>query len=715
MQTSRPVFRHSELKRVLAPQSVAIVGASNRDGAFGARAFDNLRDFTGEVFLVNAKYDEIKGKKCYPSLASLPTVPDCVLIATAKEQVEDVALQCAELGVGGIVIFASGYSETGKEEDIAAQRRLQQLASASGLKIVGPNCIGMANYLTNGIVSFAGVPRPKGPLTSHTIGLVSQSGALSFALGQAQEHGTSFSHIFASGNACDVDVADQVAFLAEEPSCKAIACVFEGIADPLRLLEAASIAAANNKAVVLYKMARSSLGASAAMSHTGSLAGSNEAYEAAFAKAGIISVGSLEALIETAVFFAKAPSPLASGVAVVATSGGASVIAADEAEANGVSLPQPASVTTDILLQHIPDFGSAKNPCDVTAQVANNPASLYACAEALFKDSAYGVVIVPIIYAYAFSTERIAIFNELAKKYGKMACVLWLTENLEGPGSIETEGAERVAIFRSANRCFSAIASWLRRDEWTAHLEALSDDGGRDEARAKRAAAMIKSATAKVLTEREAKQVLAEYGVPVVREILVNDEDTAVRAAGDLGFPIVMKVESPDIPHKTEAGVVRLNIANEDQVRQAYNQVMANARAQPGDPRINGVLVQPQVPPGVEILIGGKLDPLFGPLIVVGLGGILVELMKDASVALAPVSLAEAKNMLDSLKGKALLHGFRNLPAVDIDALSKVISDLSVFIAEQREEVAEFDVNPLICSGSRIFAVDALISQSTLG
>lgn len=707
----RDVYRHADLQRVLNPRSIAIVGASSRAGAFGARSLDNLRDYTGKLYLVNARYKDIDGRRCYASINQLPEPPDCVLIATPQEHVEGIVTECAAYGAGGVIIFASGYGETGTDAGVAAQNRLTEIARGSGLRIVGPNCIGFANYSTNALISFAAVPRPTIATSSApAIGLVSQSGALSFALGQAQEHGTSFSHIFSSGNACDIDVADQVAFLAEEPSCKAIACVFEGMSDPTRLIQAANIAAEHNKPVVLYKMARSSSGASAAMSHTGSIAGSNAAYQAAFDKAGIVTVDTLESLIETTVFFAKAGQPAARGVAVVATSGGASVIAADESERHGVELPQPHDETTRILLEHIPDFGSARNPCDVTAQVANNPESLYACAEALFKDSHYGAVIVPIIYAYAFSTERIEIFNRLAEKYGKVACVTWLTEFLEGPGAEETEASPNVALFRSTSRCFAAIAAWHQRADWLATMAQNDGDVTEEPARAGRVSNMLNEFNGPVLTEREAKQLLHEYEVPVVPDKLVTSAAEAVATAEGFGYPVVMKVESPDIPHKTEAGVIKLDLRNADDVRAAFELIMLNANAQVPRPRINGVLVQPQLEQGVEIMVGGRVDPQFGPMIVVSSGGVLVELIQDSVAALAPVSPKAALRMIQRLKGKALLTGFRSSQPVNIERLAVVISQLSLFAWEQRERLSEFDVNPLICSGDSIVAVDALIS-----
>ena len=385
------VYRHGDLGRLLAPRSVAVVGASTRTSSFGHRALANMAGFDGALYRVNARYQSIDGQACFPDLAALPEVPDCVLIAVAREAVEPIVAQCAALGVGGAVVIASGYSETGAPDRLDQQLRLVGIAGQSGLRLVGPNTIGLVNYGIGLGLTFSAMPARQ-PLQPHAIGIVSQSGAIGFALGQAVERGTSVSHILTSGNSSDVDVADFIAYLAEEPSCRAIACVFEGMAQPRRMIEAAELAWQADKPLILYKMATGEQGAQAAMSHTGSLAGSNAAYAAVFARAGVVQVDRLEALVETAAFFAKAPPPVASGAAVIATSGGAAIMAADKAELHGVTLPQPGAAARASLAAQVPEFGSPRNPCDVTAQVISDPKALLACVEALLGDPAFGAL-----------------------------------------------------------------------------------------------------------------------------------------------------------------------------------------------------------------------------------------------------------------------------------------------------------------------------------
>ncbi|MBS0639146.1 MAG: acetate--CoA ligase family protein [Acetobacteraceae bacterium] len=701
------VYSREQLTRLLHPQSIAVVGASTRAGAFGKTVLANMAHYTGRSYPVNPRYTEIEGKQCYPSVSELPEVVDCAVICAPREGVEDIVNDCVKAGVGGAIIFASGYSETGKEDRIAQQERLAAIARESGMRIVGPNCIGVVNASLDARITFMDItpiPQP----AAKAVGVISQSGALGMALAQGVVRGLSVSHVMTSGNSCDVDMADYVNYLVDDPTCASIACVFEGMSTPERLLLAAENAWKADKPLVIFKMATGEYGAQAAMSHTGSLAGSHESYRAVFRKAGAVVVDDFETLMETAAFFGKAPSaPKAPGAAVIAASGGAAIMCADRAEQNGVPMPQPAPEVKAILESRIPEFGSSRNPCDVTAAVLGDPESLQDCANALLGDPQYGVLVSPMTYGSAASAKRPLVYNDLAIKYGKMACAVWQTEWQDGPGVVEANGSERIALFRSMNACFSAIAAWQWRGEKRAagpQVVAPTDSATLAQARA-----MLAAAKGETVTEREVKALLSLYGVPVVGEKLTQSADEAVAAAEALGYPVVMKVESPDIPHKTEAGVIRLNLRDAAAVREAYAAVMANAGKAAPAAHINGVLVQPMVPQGVELVVGARNDALFGPLIVVGLGGVLVEVLKDSAIAPAPVTAHDAEAMLRRLKGVKLLEGFRGMAAVDIGKLSQVISDISRFVADHRDSVAELDVNPLICAGDRITAVDGLI------
>ena len=706
MNKRTTVHSHADLKRLLDPGSIAVVGASTRAGSFGERVLHNLRHYGGRYYPVNARYQTIGDLTCYPNVRDLPEVVDCAVITAAREAVEEIVLDCVKMGIGGAIIFASGYSETGKEDRIKQQERLAAISRETGLRIVGPNCIGVVNATLDSRITFMDItPIPKP--NNHAVGIISQSGALGMALAQGVVRGLSVSHVLTSGNSCDVDMADYVNYLVEDPTCASIACVFEGSSTPERLLLAADNAWKADKPLTIFKMATGEQGAQAAMSHTGSLAGSHESYRSAFRKYGAVVVDDYEALMETAAFFGKAPPPKAKGAAVVAASGGAAIMAADRAEQHGVPMPQPSDAARVILESRIPEFGSSRNPCDVTAAVLSDPESLGVCANALLSDPQYGVLVSPMTYGSAPSAKRPLVYNDLAIEHGKMACIAWQTEWQDGPGVVEANQCERLALFRSMNACFVALAAWhWRADKRAAGAQIVAATPAATIAQAKHLIAKAGGAT---LTEREAKEVLALYDVPVVGERLAHSADDAVAAASALGFPVVLKVESPDLPHKTEAGVIRLNLRTEDEVRAGYAAVMANAAKVSPPPRINGVLVQPMVPQGVELVIGVRNDPLFGPLIVVGLGGVLVEVLKDSALSPAPVTAHEATQMLQSLKGVKLLQGFRGTEAVNIPKLAEVVSRVSRFAADQRDTMAELDINPLICAGDSITAVDALI------
>ncbi|MFA7503860.1 MAG: acetate--CoA ligase family protein [Burkholderiaceae bacterium] len=708
----QPLYEYKQLERLLAPRSVAVIGASRTAGAFGNRVMQHLASYEGKVWAVNPKYDTVEGRPCVPTIEAIDESPDCVVITVPRDHVEANALACARKGVGGLVIFASGYAEVGTPERIAQQQRLTGIAQEHGMPIIGPNCIGIVNTSVGAILTFSAAPAFRKP-GERAIGLISQSGALAFAMAQAVEHGVQFSHVMTSGNACDVDVADQVAYLARDPDCHAIACLFEGMAAPTRLLEAARMAQQADKPLVIFKIASSEQGATAAASHTGSLAGSDAVYRASLERLGVILVDNFEALVETTSFFAKAPPPTATGVAVIASSGGGAIMCADKAEKHEVPLPQPADPTREVLLRHIPEFGSARNPCDVTAQVLTEPESFVACTDALLGDPAFGALVFPAVYAYPTMNPRTEVLGRVAAERGKISCSVWSTEWLEGPGSREAEENPNVALFRSMDRCFATLRAWHERDRLgrlDRTVRRLSPPDARD-----RAMAMLDSIDTPILTEAQSKALLALYGLPVVQDHRCQSADEAVAAAAATGYPVVMKAESPDIAHKTEAGVVALDIADETQVREAHARIIANARKYDPKARIDSVLVQPMVPAGVEIVIGAKVDPQFGPVVLVGLGGVLVEVLRDTAIAPAPLARDEALEMLRRLRAGRLLDGFRGQPGADREALAALVVRMGEVIADLGERIAEIDLNPVICRGERMLAVDAMIAQSSKG
>src|SRR6185503_15863264 len=592
-------------------------------------------------------------------------------------------------GAGGVIVYASGYGEMDREEAGAAQRRLAEIARAARMPMLGPNCMGMVNHALGVGVSF--IPEySKMPRTLGPIAFVSQSGALGYCLAQAAERGLGFRYFFSAGNSADVDVADLISAMAEEEEVRSIACLFEGVPSAQRLLEAGEKARRAGKPVIVYKLGTSEDGAAAARSHTGSLAGSAAAFRALFDRAGFVAVDDYEALVEYAKFFAASGKPLARGVAVVSGSGGAGVIAADMAARHGVPMPQPTDKTAAALRAVVPEFGAARNPCDPTGQVLSVPESYGKCCRALLEDPQYGVLLCAMsVAAHETGSARAATIAALAREQPKAVSVVWVSEWLQGPGSEGYEADDRVGMFRSLDRCYAAIAAWQR---WHEAPPAAQP-------RLSRKNACEFSGRKKTFTEREAKEILARYGVHGAPERVAKNAEEAVRAAEAIGFPVVLKADG-DIEHKTESGAVKLDLRDAAAVAAACAAMTAAKQ---------GFLVQPMLKGGVELVVGIKRDPQVGPVLLVGLGGVLVEILRDTALALAPVGKAEARRMLQSLKGFQLLRGYRGAPAADLDSVCDAIARISEFAADNADEIEEIDVNPLLARPDGAVALDALI------
>ena len=686
----RGVYTRAELERLIAPRSIAIVGASPRAGSFGLRTLENLSHFRGPVWPVNPKYQEIGGHACHASLSALPGKPDLVALVVPREGVEAALTEAAAVGAGGVVVYASGYGEMARDEGGASQRRLAGIARAARMPMLGPNCMGLVNHELGVGVTFipeySKVPRRLSP-----IAFVSQSGALGYCLAQAAERGLGFRYFFSAGNSADVDIADLISAMADDEGVRAIACLFEGVPSTKRLLEAGERARRAGKPVIVYKLGTSEDGAAAARSHTGSLAGSAASFRALFDRAGFVSVDNYEALVEYAKFFAASGRPLAKGVAVVSGSGGAGVIAADMAARHGVPMPQPLEDTAAVLRSVVPEFGAARNPCDPTGQVLSVPESYTKCCRALLEDPQYGVLLCLMsVSSHETGPARANSIAELARAQAKPISMVWVSEWLQGPGSSAYEADDRVGFFRSMDRCYAAIAAWQRWHESRTTIEprlSKKEDG------------KLKLGKKKVIAEKDAKAILSRYGLRCVPERAAKNAEAAVKAAAELGYPVVLKADG-DIAHKTEAGAVKLDLRDADALRKACVAMTAAK---------DGFLVQPMLTGGVELVVGVKRDPQVGPVLLVGLGGVLVEIMRDTALALAPVGKAEARRMLEGLKGFKLLQGYRGTAAADLDSVCDAIARISEFAADHADLVEEIDVNPLLARPDGAVALDALI------
>lgn len=699
-----PLRDPATLRRLLSPRSVAVIGVSAEATRFGGRTVTNLVNFDGPVWGVNPKYagQDLHGRPCVATLDEIPESPDCVLIALPREQMMPAVEACIRKGAGGIIAFASGYGETGLAERVAEEEALRDRCRAAGLPLLGVNCLGMVDHVLKAGVTF--MPeylRMTAPAGG--VAITSQSGALGYALMQAAERGFSVCHMTTAGNATDLDVCDLAAYQLSMPECRAVALAVEGLRDGRRLLLLGEAARKAGKPIVAMKLGRGDAGAAAAASHTGSLAGSALAWSAAFRRAGMVEVEDFDALLETAGMFAKAPPPKAKGVAIITPSGGAGIMAADHAEALGLDMPQPRPETEKVLRAAIPDFGAPRNPCDLTAQVASNPASYDACMEAMLADPQYGCAVVPQVYSHFQTTVgRMESLRQYAPKFGKPLLIAWIPEQLEGPGAVHADSLPELILFRSMRRLMNAVKLW---HEYYDRVEqaAPAAPAGLDAA-----LAALPSGGA-VLAEAESKALFAKVGVPVTEERRAATAEAAADQAAALGFPVVLKLDSPDIAHKTEVGGVKLNLGDAATVRAAFAEIMASAKRHAPAARLDGVLVQPMARKGVELILGGRRDGQFGPMVLVGTGGVQAELWKDVALDIAPVTPARAEEMLRSLKGFPLLDGFRGAPKADIAAVAAAVSAFSVLLAAAGDRIEEAEANPLIAGDWGCLAVDGLV------
>jgi acetyltransferase len=709
--TTRALYHHNDLRRLINPGVVAVVGASETRGSFGERTLTNMADFTGKVFAINPKYQSLLGRPCVPSLADMSESPDCVVLCVARPMVEGMIEAAAAVKAGGVIVYASGFAETAKPDRIDAQQRLIELSQRTGVRVVGPNCVGLANTGSaaglNFMPDYAGMGHRRGP-----IGIVSQSGALGYTVLQGMQRGIGFSHYLAAGNSCDVDVCDFISYLAEDGDTKSIICLLEGVKDGGRFLAAARKARDAGKALIVYKTGNSETSSKAAMSHTGTMVGSVVAYQTAFEETGAIAIDDLEAVLETASFFAKTRAPSGGrGVGILSTSGGAAVICADKAEAHGVPLPALEAKTATALHEVVPDFGSVANPSDLTAEVLKTSETFGFCLDAFMNDAGFSALVMPMIFAHASSSgARAPTIVEAAARTDRPLAVVWMNEWYQGPGSERLDADPRVCMFRSADRCFATLRAWF---DWHQRRTTRPTQAARrSPPSAEQAARAILSETTSrgaALSETDSKRILACYGITVPQEIVARDPEQAATAASKIGGPVAVKIVSPDILHKTEAGGVRLGLSTPENVRDAAENILASAARYAPQARIDGVSVQQMAPAGVEIVLGIKNDRQFGPLVAAGLGGIMVELFGDTAVRLAPVDDATARAMLASLKSHSLLTGFRGKPGVDLDGLVDTICRLSELAHDLADVIDQIDVNPVIAGATGVTAADALI------
>lgn len=695
----------ASIHKMLNPRSLAVIGATPRmqyGGRFlGAalKARDRVR-----VYAVNPRYDEIMGIKSYPSVTALPEAPDLVGIVVPYHQVLDTLQECHGKGVGAAIVISAGFAERGVEDRRDLQDQLGAFARESGLRISGPNCLGLANVKDDiwATSSSRGADGLTGP-----VGLICQSGATAFGpfLVRAVDNGIGFSYIVSTGNEADLDFADFARYLLDDPSTRVIAGFVEGFKNANKFIEVAKLAAERGKPLVMIKIGRSELGARAARSHTAALTGSDALYDAVFAQYGVVRVQSYDELLEVSHLLAHTPKPGCPGIAVVSHSGGISSLTADMCGQAGLDLPPLGDQARDGINEVLKGFGWAANPSDVTGYA--NSESFPHIMDAMITDPQMGTLVV----ASAGADSQAEQVMRLRDRSDKGIVFLWTGSRGATAGLAKLKSAN-IPVFYAPDTLARGLKYRLDYHTWRDHR--LADGFGTAPALTaaqEQAVTRLRNLGRVTLSESESKQLVAAWGVPVTHEVRVDSAAAAVEAAQRLGYPVALKVDSPDILHKTEAGVVRLNVHDADQVRSAYAEIMACAVAYAPHASIAGVLVQEMVTDGVEVIVGVSYDAQLGPTLLFGSGGIMVEAYNDVALRRCPITPAEALAMLSDVKGARVLHGFRGRPAADVEALVQTLVHISHLAFQLDGRLAELDINPLLVlpAGRGVKAVDALV------
>lgn len=696
------------LSRLFDPQGIAIVGASTTPGKIGAMPVSLLlqHGYGGRIVPVNPRADTIAGLRAVPGLDALDADIDLAILAVPAAHAAQ-ALERARPGqVGAAVVFTSGFSETGAQ-GAAEQDRLCAIARERGIRLLGPNCLGFMNVRRNVYATFSPAPA-NGIVAAGGIGMVTQSGAFgAYAYSMARERSLGLSHWISTGNEADIDVADCIEWLAGDTHTRVIMAYMEGCRDGAKLRRALSAARAAGKPVVVTKIGRTQAGAQAAASHTAALAGDDAVYDALFRQYGALRARTIEEFFNLgyALDTWKHP-PQGRRLGIFTISGGVGALMADDAADSGLTLPEPAADAQARLLERVP-FASGRNPVDVTGQAVSEPGLLLATADDMLADGRYDAL--AVFLAAAGSSEALwPTFEAFARQMQARHPDVPLAISALFPPARRRE-LERLGclVFPDPSAAVRTIAA----------VAAMASHCGRGTTQADPAPDTANSAPLReTYTEIQAMELLRDAGMPASPSTLAVDADAAVRAAGDLrgagqDIPVVLKVVSPDITHKSDVGGVKLNIRGEDAVRRAYADIMAAVSQHRPDARVEGVLVAPMAPKGVECIAGVHCDPVFGPVVMFGLGGVFVEVLKDVSFRLAPFGRDEALDMIREIKGYALLQGARGAPPCDVDALADALATLSRFAHARAGDFSSVEINPLLAlaEGQGAVALDAVV------
>jgi acyl-CoA synthetase (NDP forming) len=704
----------SDLSRFLNPRGVAIVGASNDATRIGGQPIRLLSEFgySGKVYPVNPKYNEIKGLPCYPDLAAVPQPCDVALIALSAPHVCGVIEQCGKAGIPYALVLSAGFSEVGAEGK-SLQLQLAAAARKAGVRLVGPNCLGIMNLKDNARVGFGGTLQlttlKPGPLA-----MVTQSGGFGFGVvAIACYYGLGFNYAISTGNEADLTLLDWMADLLERPEVEIVVAFMEGITDGRRMIEIGERALELGKPILVWKVGNTDIGRRAATSHTARLTAGYELFRAAFRRGGFIEIRDVDDLIDISKVLLGRKMPAGNRVAVLTLSGGAGVLLADRCIEHGLALPKLTEGTTAKLRDIMVSFASADNPIDATAHGYNdNFASYSKTIREVLADPNIDSAIARVPRGKSARPWAEGLLEAL-RETDKPLVLNWPTapnDNGDVMRYLEENGVPCIMAPGRTVHAMAAVTEFARKRR--AHAAAAAGVFKRTVERCD----LDLPAGSDTLGEHRSKQLFARYGIPVVNERLLTEAEVAALQSAPLSFPLAVKIESPDVPHKTEAGAVRLNIADLAGLKQAAREVIAAARQYRSGARIDGVLVQ-EMASGLEVIVGAVDDAFFGPTVAFGLGGVFTELMKDVTHRFAPFDEAAAREMIAEIKGAALLTGYRGGSALDVDALAATLSRLSQLISDHADRIAEIDINPLFVrpAGQGVVAADALIVTKKAG
>jgi acetyltransferase len=655
------------------------------------------------IYPVNPRYDEIMGVQSYASVSDLPEAPDLVGIVVPYHQVLSVLKESHAKGARSAIVISAGFSERDVDDRRDLQAEVGAFARESGLRICGPNCLGVANVQADvwPSASSRGSDGLSGP-----IGLVCQSGASAFGpfLTRAVEEGIGLSHIISTGNEADLDFCDFARYLLDQDSVKVIAGFVEGFKDARKLIEVARVAAEKGKPIVLIKIGRSDLGSRAARSHTAALTGSDALYDEIFAQYGITRVQDYDELLEVSQLLAHTGKPAQPGIAVVSHSGGISSLTADMCGQAGLDLPPLTEEARDGINDVLKGFGWAANPSDVTGFA--NSDSFPEIMRHMSEQPQIGTLVVASAGSDSQAEQVIAQRDSSERGLA----FLWTGTRSATAGLTKLKEA-RIPIFYVPDKLALGLKTLLGYQNWLDRR--VSHGFGTFAAITEPQSSIVNELKQKnptILSESKSKSLISAWGIPITHEILAENAAEAVGAAGEIGYPVALKVDSSDILHKTEAGVIRLGLVDAAQVTSAYDEIMSSAaQAVPGA-QINGALVQEMVSGGVEVIVGISYDEQLGPVLLFGTGGVMVEVYNDVALRHCPITREEALDMVDQVKGSRLLKGFRGAPPADVDALADVLVRVSQMAAQLEGTLAELDINPLMVlpQGQGVKAVDAL-------